>query len=385
MQEQYIQTQQQLEQLCEDLADSSWLVLDTEFIREKSYYSKLCLLQISNGKLAAAVDVVSLKSWQPLIDLLYRKDILKIFHAAHQDLEIFQQLCGAPPAPLFDTQPAAALLGYGEQVGYGDLVQKELGITLEKGQSRTDWMRRPLSDKQIRYALDDVIYLCDVYHQLRGKLEERGRLDWLNDEFNTLAESATYVVEPMDAWRKVKGRNRLKGRQLAVLQEVAAWREKLAKERDRPRRWIIKDDLLVDLAKRMPEDLTNLASNRGYDSRFLEQHGSTLLKLVSNGQQLDKAQWPKEKSPPPQLSVNQQAQVDLLAGVLRLLAQQHDINAAAVASRKDLERLVAGETDILLLQGWRKNLAGETLLDVLQGKQVLTIKDSELSLVRISD
>jgi len=221
--------------------------------------------------------------------------------------------------------------------------------------------------------------------QLRDRLEERGRLAWLKDEFDTLADPATYIVEPMDAWRKVKGRNRLKGKQLAVLQQVAAWREQQAKERDRPRRWILSDDLLVDMARRMPADVASLSTSRGFEGRFLEQHGKTMLALVRSGQQLDKGQWPREKSQPPRLSENQQAQVDLLSGVLRLLAERNDINAAAIGGRKDLERLVSGDPDIPLLHGWRKSLAGGTLLEVLEGRLVTVMTGSELSLVAAHD
>ncbi len=383
MQERYIHTADELTDLCRDLSASPWLALDTEFIREKSYFPRLCLVQVANESIAAAVDVLALEDWSPFLDLLYRDDIVKVFHAARQDLEILHQLRGGLPTPLFDTQPAAALLGHGEQVGYGELVEKELGVVLEKGHGRTDWATRPLSQNQLRYALDDVIYLGRLFTRVRDGLMELGRVDWLDEEFAALADPATYVVAPMEAWRKVKGRNRLRGAQMAVLQQLAAWREEQARERDRPRKWILKDEVMLDMARRMPEQASGLTAIRGFDAGMLSRHGEALLERIRRGRSLPSEEWPREKQPPPRLSENQQAQADLLAAALRLIGEQRAINGAAIASRKDLERLVGGERDIPLLKGWRKGVAGALLLEVLEGRRDPRIREGVLDLHRV--
>jgi ribonuclease D len=265
-------------------------------------------------------------------------------------------------------------------VGYGELVEKELGVVLDKGHGRTDWTKRPLSDQQFRYALDDVIYLGRLYTRMRGKLEGLERLDWLDEEFGLLEEPATYVVEPRLAWRKVKGRNRLRGGQLAVLRELAAWREEQARERDRPRKWILKDEVMLDMARRTPQNEAGLTAIRGFDGGMLARHGKILLALIEAGRTLPKAEWPQEKLPPVRLSENQLAQADLLAAALRLIGEQRAINGAAIASRKDLERLVGGERDLPLLKGWRKGIAGGLLLELLEGKRDLRIRDGVLDL-----
>lgn len=225
MQESYIDKPEQLEQLCEAIRQSEWLALDTEFMREKTYYPKLCLLQVCNGKTAACVDPLSLNRLDPLIEIIMDPSIVKVFHAGRQDLEIFNFLWQKLPAPLFDTQLAATLLGLGEQLGYASLVQKLLGIELDKGHTRTDWSRRPLQPGQLRYALDDVIYLGEIYNDLDNRLRKLGRENWLQEEFTLLADPDTYRIDPDSAWQKIKGRQRLKGVQLAVLQRLTAWRK----------------------------------------------------------------------------------------------------------------------------------------------------------------
>ncbi len=236
MQEIYVDSPAGLDALCKQLQDSEWLALDTEFIREKTYYPRLCLFQVSNGDVAACVDPLRLDDLQPLLDVLYDGRILKILHAARQDLEIFLHDYQRLPMPIFDTQPAAALLGYGDQIGYANLVKLMLDVDLPKDQSRTDWMQRPLDPQQQRYALDDVIYLGRLYLHMRANLFDRERLQWLAADFAPLADPETYYPDPMLMWRRIKGRQPLRGRQLAVLQQLAAWREREARRRDLPRK-----------------------------------------------------------------------------------------------------------------------------------------------------
>ena len=212
MQEKIVDTPSELIALCEQLRDSEWLALDTEFIREKTYYPRLCLIQVCNGDVAACVDPLKLSDLQPMLDILYDGRILKVLHAARQDLEIFLHDHHRLPMPVFDTQPAAALLGHGDQIGYANLVKLLLNVQLPKDQSRTDWSRRPLEAQQLRYALDDVIYLGELYLHMRGHLFDRERLQWLAADFATLADPRTYFPDPQGMWKRIKGRQVLRGR-----------------------------------------------------------------------------------------------------------------------------------------------------------------------------
>lgn len=373
MQEIFVDTPEALHELASRLAGSEWLALDTEFIREKTYWPRLCLIQVSNGEIAAGVDVLALDDLQPLLDVLFDGHILKVFHAARQDLEIFLHDWGQIPLPLFDTQPAAALLGHGDQIGYARLVKEILGVDLPKDQSRTDWSLRPLEQAQLRYALDDVIYLGQVYTEMRGSLSDRERLQWLTADFADLADPATYLPDPMLMWKKVKGRQPLRGVQLAVLQHLAAWREERARELDRPRKWIVKDEVLVDLARRTPKDLAALAKIRGMEPGVVRNQGETLLQLIAEARQTPKTDWPSDGRPGAPLSHEQEALVDLLSAALRLLADQHQLSPSAITTRKGLEKLVRGEQDIELLHGWRRTVAGEPLQAVLSGSKAVVV------------
>lgn len=369
MQELFVDTPAALSDLARDLANSEWLALDTEFIREKTYLPRLCLIQVSNGEVAACVDPLALgDALRPLLDVLYDGRILKVLHAARQDLEIFLHDWHRIPLPLFDTQPAAALLGYGDQVGYAKLVQQVLGVDLPKDHSRTDWSRRPLDQGQLRYALDDVIYLGQAYLQMRGRLSDRERLQWLAADFADLANPATYVQDPRTAWQRVKGRQHLRGVQLAVLQALAAWREEQARERDLPRRWVLKDEVLVDLARRRPKDAEQLSRIRGLEPPVIRRDGEALLHQIAVATALPREDWPTEGRGGKPLTALQEAQADLLSAALRLLAESHQLSPHAIAGRKDIEKLVRGDADTPLLEGWRRKVAGEHLLDLLAGR-----------------
>ena len=382
MQEQLIDTPEALAELCGELAGSEWLAVDTEFIRERSYYPRLCLIQVSNGERAACVDPLALgEAIAPFLELLFDGSILKVFHAARQDLEIFWHDWGRFPLPLFDTQPAAALLGYGDQIGYANLVRQVLGVDLPKDQSRTDWAARPLDPQQIRYALDDVIYLGQLYLEIRGRLSDRERLQWLAADFAALADPATYEPDPNTAWKRIKGRQHLRGRQLAVLQALARWREEQARARDLPRKWVLKDDLLVELSRRQPRSLEALAKVRGVEAGLVRKEGRRLIALIEAAAALPREQWPEEKRRPPPLSPQQEAMVDYLAAALRLLAARHQLSPQAIGTHKDLQKLVRGEQECALLQGWRRAVAGEPLQALLRGEASLSNRDGELEIV----
>ncbi|WP_457664798.1 ribonuclease D [Thiolapillus sp.] len=374
MQELFIDNEEQLQDFTGKAADSSWLAVDTEFLRERTYFPKLCLIQVANEHMAAAIDPITITDLGPLRDLLMNPAIEKVFHAARQDMEIFLNAWQALPAPLFDTQPAAALLGIGDQVGYGKLIQQVLKTELPKDHSRTDWSRRPLDKAQLRYALDDVIYLGQAYLKMKSRLEQAGRLSWLDAEFETLTSPQTYSLEPMDMWKKVKGRQHIKGIKLAILQALAAWREEQALARDLPRRWILKDDVLLEIARRSPRNSQELERVRGVDAGFVRKNGSTILELIDKARQLPIEQWPRDKRPASRPTPRQEATLDLLSAALRLIALDAGLSPQVIASRKELLALLNGDDNCTLLQGWRRSLAGEPLQALITGKQQMVIE-----------
>ncbi|MCU7882226.1 MAG: ribonuclease D [Candidatus Thiodiazotropha sp. (ex Lucinoma aequizonata)] len=365
MQEHYIDTPSQLQCLCDQIRHSPWLTLDTEFVREKTYTANLCLVQLCNGELAACIDPLVLKDLTPLLEILMNPQVIKIFHAGHQDLEIFYQLWGQLPEPLFDTQIAAMLLGHREQIGYANLVQQLLGRELEKGYTRTDWSSRPLNSAQLRYALDDVIYLGEIYLTLESQLRERQRETWLQEELKKLSDPTTYVNSPDQMWKRIRGQRHLKGTQRAVLQVLAAWREDEAQRANRPRRWILKDEVLLELARRQSTDITGLEHIHSLEPGTIQRWGNRLLQLIADSKALPKAQWLLNDARPPQLSHEQSAQMDRLLDYLQQTAEEEVISPTLLVNRRDLERLVAGERELPVLQGWRWSLVGERLLDML--------------------
>lgn len=373
MERRYVDNAAGLVELCTDLAPAGHLALDTEFLREKTYFPKLCLLQVCGNGIAACVDPLAIPDPGPLLALLAEPSRVKVWHAARQDLEIFLNEWDLLPAPVFDTQLAAAVLGLGDQVGYARLVQDVLKRELPKDQSRSDWCRRPLDDVQLRYAYDDVIHLEALYRELAGRLDELGRSEWLAEDFAELIDPATYRTEPADAWRRIKGRQHLKGVKLAVLQELAAWREERAMALDKPRRWIVRDEVLVDLARRPPDSVTALGRIRGLDERAVAKSGADIVDAVARGLAMPEGQWPREKIPP-RLTPEQDAVVDVLTAVVRVLADADSITPAAVASRGDLAKLVAGR-DSVLDHGWRHALVGQVCLEVIAGERMLRIRD----------
>ncbi len=380
MSELFIDQPEQLAAFVASIKSSPWLALDTEFIREKTYFPRLCLLQISDGNTAACIDPLALTDFTPLLEVLFDTSITKIFHAARQDLEIFFNEWQRLPLPLFDTQPAAALLGYGEQIGYAGLIQKTLNIDLPKDHSRTDWARRPLGKEQLRYALDDVIYLGQAYEKMLQQLESLGRLNWLDNDFAQLSDEKTYTPDPMNMWKKAKGRQHLKGVKLAVLQQIAAWRERQAVKRNLPRRWVLKDEVMIDLARHMPQNLAKMESIRGLESGMIRRYGDSLLELLESTKTLPRDQWPSDNFAQDKLTPEQEAMSDLLHCALRLLATENNMSAAAITSKKQLQSLIQGERELTLMRGWRKTVAGDPLLDLLNGKRQIVVENGTLVL-----
>ncbi|MCG5536668.1 ribonuclease D [Ectothiorhodospira mobilis] len=369
-----------LQALCARLQQAPWIALDTEFLREKTYYPRLCLVQVATEEEVACIDPLALKDLSPLTALLQDPSILKVLHAGAQDLEIFFHRDGRVPAPVFDTQVAAALLGHGDQIGYGRLIQAVLGVELEKGHSRTDWSRRPLEPEQLRYAADDVRYLAQAYPRMREALEAKGRLAWLEEDFRRLEDAGSYRPDPETIWQRVKGLNTLRRpRQMAVVQDLARWREQEAMRCDRPRRWLLQDEVILDLARRQPQDLQTLAKVRGLAEATVQRHGETLLGLIRGAMARPQEDCPTPPSRGGRPDAQQEALVDVAMGLLRHQALANDISPAAIATRRDLEALVAGDPHSPLLRGWRARLAGDALHAWLRGETRLEVASGALT------
>ncbi|MDP1707764.1 MAG: ribonuclease D [Gammaproteobacteria bacterium] len=380
MQEYYVDSPPQLNELCERLRGSRWVALDCEFMREKTYYAQLCLLQLATEDVIACIDPLALADMSPLLDILYDPAVTKVLHSSRQDLEIFYDLRGGLPRPVFDTQVAAALLGYGDQVGYSALVQGMLGVQLDKSQTRTDWSTRPLTVEQLQYAADDVRYLGKIYADQRAELEQRGRLAWLEADFSELVDVRLYSNPPEQAWQRVRQANSLKGVQLAVLRALAAWREQRARSSNRPRKWIVSDDVLLELARRMPGNADTLARVRELEPGVLRHHGVEIVSIIQAARNLPQEMWPALEAPC-RLTAPQDALVDALMATVRLRGAQNATSTASLVTRKELERLVLGERDLPILHGWRGALVGHDLLALLQGESMLKVRQGKLDIV----
>lgn len=344
------------------LAQADFLVLDTEFLRESTYFARLCLIQAADDSQRLLIDPLAIEDLSELWALLAERGRTKVLHAARQDIEVLSQAMRAvPPGPIFDTQVAAAMLGHPAQVGYGTLVAELLGVTLEKGHTRTDWSRRPLSEQQLRYAEDDVRYLVPLYQRLKDELAQAGRSEWFAEEMALLEDPALYRTEPADAWRRLKGLERLHPAQRAVAKVLAQWREQTAIDRDKPRGWILADETLRELAERLPESADQLAQVRTLPEGLMRRRGDELLSLISQGRELaagEAAAWQ-----PPRPEPEQMALVNKLMKLTRSRAQQLSISPELLATRKDVEKLVYAGRSEHLLRGWRREVIGTDLVE----------------------
>jgi ribonuclease D len=299
-------------------------------------------------------------------------------HSARQDLEIFFDITGELPANMYDSQIAATLLGFGDQIGYANLLNDMLGVKLEKLHTRTDWSKRPLDEGQVQYALDDVRYLIEIYRQQKNKLQENGREHWLADDFNYLSNKGLYSSITAGSWQRVRGSNSLKGVQLAVLQNLAEWREELARHINRPKQWIIRDEALVEISRRLPIDQNSLEAIRGWYIVFAK-HTEQILAIIQGAKNIPKDQWPTQ---PKRVSLSkvQEAIVDVLMAIVRLKAAENSVTASVLVNRKQLEKLVSGDYDCLVLKGWRKEIVGNELIAMLENNRMVSVKQGQLML-----
>jgi ribonuclease D len=339
----------------EALAGATWVALDTEFVRERTYRARLCLVQIATPDLLACIDPLAVDV-TPLLDALYRPTLRKVLHAARQDLEVLYDVRGAVLTPIFDTQLAAALTGPEDQIGYGALVERLTGHRLDKQATRTDWSQRPLSEAQLAYARDDVHFLREVYAQLGARLEALGRRDWLEQECALLADPALYATDPAQAWRRLRAGQHLAPAAQQRLAALAAWREQTARERDLPRGWIVKDAVLMELANDPPPNLAALAQREGMTPAIVRKWGAELLARLNAGGSPG-ALWPA----PVRLDTDQAAVLRRWSERAQALATAEGLSTTLLVTRQDLQDLLL-RGDGRLARGWRRQLLGEELL-----------------------
>lgn len=358
-----LRTDSELQQHCARWNQCSWLAVDTEFVRVDTYHPILCLVQISDGQTHVCVDTLAMQDLSPLWALLANPRVIKVLHAASQDYEIFVQLAGCCPAPLFDTQVAATLLGLGDQIGYAGLVDKMLGIAVDKSLSRTNWQRRPLTEAELAYAAADVEHLSVIYPQLHQQLEAAGRLGWLAEDCARACQPAMYTTRPEDAWQRLKGLARMPAPAQHVAAALTQWREATAQARNRPRKWILEDDAVYRIAERQPRDADALARLQVLPPKTLEKHGAALLQCMEQALAGTGLDQPLET----ELSPAQKSQVQQLQDRLRPLVAAAQLPAGYLAPRADLVELAlkGAAADIPLLRGWRRQVAGESLLAAL--------------------
>jgi len=353
--------------------------LDTEFMREKTYFPRLCLVQLSLADGTVIVDPLAIGDLSPLFSVLRDTKIVKVLHAGTQDLEIFYRLMGTTAAPIFDTQLAANLAGFPQQTGYATLVKDLVGVQLDKADTFTDWARRPLTKAQVEYAHDDVRYLLPVYEKLKGSLQRDERIEWLQEDFDRLADVAFFEVVPEEQWRRLKRVSGLNRRQLAVARAVAAWREREAQRKDTPKRWVLSDESIVEIARRMPAAAEDLAAIRGVPDKLARRSYGAVLQAVTEARALPDDALPildRRRRRPAQ---DTDGAVDLMVALVRLRAREHGVAMPILASRDELERLAAGDREAhALLEGWRRKIVGEELLALLDGRLTLRVKDGVL-------
>ena len=372
-----------LDAFCRRLGGASFITVDTEFMREKTYWPRLCLVQVAGPEEARVIDTLAKgMDLSPLIEILKDDTILKVFHAARQDLEIFYYLIGALPAPVFDTQVAAMVCGFGDQVGYETLIAKLTKARIDKSSRFTDWSVRPLSERQVTYALSDVTHLRQAYEKLRRRLSGNGREKWLDEEMTVLTSPGTYDLDPNQRFRRIKAR-RATPRFLAVLREVAAWRERDAQRRDLPRNRVLRDEALVEIAHQRPDTVDALARTRGLGRGLAEgKNGARLLEAVGKGLRVADEDCPAPDSKPA-LPRGLGPVTDLLKVLLKMRCEETGVARKLVASADDLESIAAFGDDagVPALSGWRLEVFGKDALRLRQGETALAVKGKRLSVV----
>ena len=377
----YIDSDAALARFCAELRHAGCCAIDTEFIRESTYYPELALIQIASDTALGCIDPLAIEDFTPLIEALIDAGLLKVFHSSSQDLEILYQRFDRVPMPVFDTQLAAAVLGYNHQVSYADLVQQICGVQLEKKHTRANWTRRPLSRDELDYAMDDVRYLLEVFRKLETRLEETRRRDWIDKDLRAMSDPANYEVDVESLWKRLRGVQKLKGERLQIANLLCQWREFEARRSNRPRRWIAKDDAIVEIARHKPTDLKALGRIPELPEKTVKRHGKALLKIVAEAAQSDASKWPRHDRKPA-FDAAELALGDCLMGLCRAIADENDIALATLATRKDIDNLIQNQKSSRLTQGWRFAMAGERLLEFIHGQSIILVEDRQIRLAK---
>jgi ribonuclease D len=373
-----------LAEFCRGQTGADFIAVDTEFMRDKTYWPLLCLVQVAGPEQAAAIDPLAPDlDLGPLLTLLADRTLLKVFHAARQDLEIFFHMTGAVPGPLFDTQVAAMVCGFGEAASYETLANKLAGASIDKSSRFTDWSHRPLSERQLRYALADVVPLRTVYDKLAAQLARTGRTAWVEEEMAILRDPATYRLDPRESWRRLKFRG-VSRRTLAFGREIAAWRETAAQQRNLPRNRLLRDEAILEIASHPPEDLEGLARIRGLGRSFAEGRlGTEIMAAVARARDLPENEWP-EASIRRDVNPGTGPIVELLRVLLKACAEENGVAPRLIADSEDLDLIAASDrAPVHALQGWRLELFGHQALDLKQGRLGLTVAGKTIKRINL--
>ena len=377
-----ITTTKELQSVCDRFAADTFVTVDTEFMRETTYWPLLCLIQLAGETEEVIVDPLSDElSLEPFMKLMTNTSVMKVFHAARQDVEIIHHLGGVVPEPMFDTQVAAMVCGFGDSIGYENIVRQLAGQSIDKSSRFTDWSRRPLSEKQLAYALSDVTHLRPVYEKLRESLNSSNRESWLAEEMAILTSPSTYAAEPTEAWRRLKFKARNKNA-MAIFMSVAAWREREAQSRDVPRNRVLKEDALGELAVQAPDSPEGLARLRALPRGFAQsKQAKNLLQAISDGRNMDPDSVPSVKhNNRPQVPAPASV-VDLLKVTLKYVCESHGVASKLISNVADLEAIALDDqANVNALKGWRRKLFGEIALDVKHGKLAVALEDGEITI-----
>ncbi|TAX33957.1 ribonuclease D [Rhizobium leguminosarum] len=380
-----IETTADLAAACKELAKSDFITIDTEFLRETTFWPELCLIQMASPTTEVLVDPLAKGiDLAPFFELMADTNVLKVFHAARQDIEIIFNRGNLIPHPIFDTQVAAMVCGFGDSVSYDQLVSRIKNVHIDKSSRFTDWSRRPLSDKQLDYALADVTHLRDVYLSLKAELDREGRTSWLSEEMDILESRETYDMHPDDAWQRLKMRLR-KPQELAILKYVAAWREREARARNVPRSRVLKDDAIYEIAQQQPKDTEALGRLRTIPKGWERStSGAAVIEAVNNALALPKADMPHAPRQA-QAPEGAAAAVELLKVLLKLISEKHGVAPKVIANSEDLDKIAAeGEkAEVAALHGWRRDLFGEPALQLIQGAIALRFVDRKVETVSL--
>mgnify|MGYP001811975150 CR=1 FL=1 len=377
-----ISTTPELAELCRELTTAEFVTVDTEFMREQTYYPNLCLIQVASPDTAATIDPLSRDlDLKPFWELMAIRDQVKVFHAARQDLEIFHIGSGFIPTPVFDTQVAAMVCGFGDQISYVNLVRSITGAQLDKSSRFTNWSKRPLTDKQLHYALGDVTHLRDVYRHLKAELEKSGRASWLDEEMATLTDTSTYEQHPEHAWQRLKAKVKNR-RAMAVLMSLAEWRERAAQKQNVPRQRILRDDALYDLSNLAPRTTDEIAGLRSLPDGFSRSaRAKEIVSAIKEGLDRDMEGVPPLRQGQP-LSAEASATLELLKVLLKSSAARHGVAPRLIADASELEKLARHDNpDLPALKGWRRDLFGADALSLKRGELALTLRDGDVSVI----